>query len=204
MYGESVEVLICAKCRPKTICYDEGYSAHQYTGVVKELIHLFKYRKRQYLGHFLGGSLLDCVRERGDLSGYDAIVPVPLHWRRQWSRGFNQATDLGKALSNGFGIPIMKRNLRRVLNTRPQVRIEPKEREDNIKNAFRVRRPGKVAGKKLVLLDDVITTGATLNECARVLKMAGALKVTIVTLAHASDVQREPAGKVPPGAAVQT
>ncbi len=204
MYGETVEELICAKCRATTVHYDTGYSAYIYADPLKELIHLFKYGKRRYLRFYLGELLVGYLRERGDLSGYDAIVPVPLHWRRHWSRGFNQAADLGKALSKGLGIPIMKKNLRRVRNTRPQVWTDPKEREDNIKNAFEVRCPERMAGKKLILLDDVITTGATLNECARVLKRAGASIVTIVTLAHASDVQQEPAAKSPRGAAVQT
>lgn len=186
MSGESVEALVCAECRSRKTYHDSGYSACAFADPLRELIHLFKYRKKRYLASFLGGLVLEYLRERADMTGYDAIVPVPLHWRRRWTRGFNQALDLARPLSKHFGIPVMKGNLRRVRYTKPQVRLVSKERESNIKNAFRVHNSARVAGKKLLLLDDVITSGATLNECARVLKRAGASWVAIVTLAQAS------------------
>lgn len=188
MFGRSVEALVCAKCRSMSIYYDAGYSACRFADPVKELIHRFKYGKRRYLSFFLGGLLLDYLRERADVTCFDAIVPVPLHWWRYYRRGFNQAADLAKPLSKHFRIPIMKRNLRRVRYTSPQVGLSPQERRANIRNAFRVAHPPKMEGKKLLLVDDVITSGATLNECARVLKKAGATEVTIITLAHPSDV----------------
>lgn len=186
MFGESVEALVCAECRSRRTFHDSGYSACAFADPLRDLIHLFKYRKKRYLSSFLGRLLVDSIRERPEMAGYDAIIPVPLHWRRRWTRGFNQALDLARPLSKRLGIPIIKGNLRRVRYTKPQVRLLSKERESNIKNAFRLRDPAKVAGKRLLLLDDVITSGATLNECARVLKGAGASWVAIVTLAQAS------------------
>ncbi len=188
MFGESVEQLSCERCRSPSTYYDAGYSACIYAGPVRELVHLFKYRGRRYLQTFLGGLIVDFLRGSPYISQHDAIVPVPLHWWRYCTRGFNQAADLAKPISRHFHVPIMKRNLRRIRHTSPQVRLPPKERSINIKNAFKVSRPSKVAGKRLVLLDDIITSGATLNECARVLKEAGASGVTIITLAHPSDV----------------
>ena len=186
MSGESVEALVCAECRSRATYHDLGYSACAFAEPIRYLIHLFKYGKRRYLASFLGRLLVDYIRDRADMAGYDAIIPVPLHWRRHWTRGFNQALDLARPLSRHFCIPVMKGNLRRVRYTTPQVGLLGKERESNIRNAFRARNPAKVAGKRLLLLDDVITSGATLNECARVLKRAGASWVTIVTLAQAS------------------
>lgn len=196
MFGVSVERLLCEDCRSTRVYYDAGYSPYLYRRKeetdrprpLSELIRLFKYGKGRHLRSFLGGLLLNYVREHADMSQYDAIVPVPLHWRRYFSRGFNQATDLARPLSRHFRISILKRSLRRVRHTRPQVSLPPKERKSNIVNAFKVTRPARVAGKKLLLIDDVITTGATLNECARVLKDAGASEVTILTLAHPSDL----------------
>ena len=187
MFGVSVERLLCADCRSTRVYYDAGYSGYIYAQALRELLHLFKYGRKRYLGSVLGKLMLDYVREHADGFVYDAIVPVPLHWRRYFSRGFNQATSLARPLSKQFRIPILKRNLRRVRYTRPQVSLPRKERKSNIVNAFKIRHPAKVAGKKLLLIDDVITTGATLNECARVLKDAGASEVTILTLAHPSD-----------------
>lgn len=186
MSGKSVEALVCAECRSRTTYHDSGYSACAFADPLRELIHLFKYRKKRYLASFLARLLVDYLREHPDISGYDAIIPVPLHWRRRWTRGFNQALDLARPLSKHFGIPVMKGNLRRVRYTKPQVRLVSKERESNIRNAFRTRSPTQLAGKRLILLDDVITSGATLNECSRVLKRAGASWVAIVTLAQAS------------------
>lgn len=204
MYGKSVEALVCSECRSMSVHYDAGYSACIYADPIKELVHLFKYGKRRYLRFFLGGLILDYLCKSADMSQYDAIVPVPLHWRRYCSRGFNQAADLAGPLSRHFRLPIVKRSLRRVRHTRPQVSLPHNERKTNIRNAFKVARPSKVAGKKLLLLDDVITSGATLNECARVLKRAGASKVAIVTLAHASDVASKAGAASPLGATVQT
>lgn len=186
MFGESVESLVCARCRSMRVSYDAGYSACLYEGTLRELVHRFKYTKRRYLGWFLGELIVNYVREHADGFRYEGIIPVPLHWRRYWSRGFNQAADLARPLSRRYRLPVLRRSLRRVRYTRPQVSLGPEERRTNIRGAFRVRRPARVAGKKLLLIDDVITTGATLNECARVLKGAGATEVTIVTVAHPS------------------
>jgi len=203
MSAESVEELVCARCRAMKLHYDAGYSTHAYTETLRELIHLFKYRKRRYLRSFLGGLVLDYVRGHAGTISYDAIVPVPLHWRRHWRRGFNQAAHLAGPLSKNLRIPILKRSIKRVRHTRPQVGLPAEQRRDNIKNAFKVTRPEKVAGKKLFVIDDVITSGATLNECARVLKKAGASEITILTLSHPSDYLSSANGTSLPGGRLQ-
>jgi ComF family protein len=115
---------------------------------------------------------------------FDYLIPVPLHPKRLRERGFNQALLLSRALE---GIPVEKtraRLLKRVRHTHPQVRLDPEERRQNVRGAFKVEDRGMVLGKNLLIVDDVFTTGATVNECARVLKEAGAERVSVYTLAR--------------------
>jgi ComF family protein len=115
----------------------------------------------------------------------DIIMPVPLHAGRLKERGFNQALLLAYQMSEAHRIPLSLDNLYRTRPTRPQVELSGAERIRNVAGAFALRRPGEVADKHLVLIDDVFTTGATMNECSLVLKKAGASQVTAFTLARA-------------------
>ena len=115
---------------------------------------------------------------------FDAIVPVPLHWTRKWSRGFNQSLILARSVSKSTDLPLFS-VLRRVKRTKDQTHLSREERLANVRGAFRVTKD--VDGKKLLLLDDVTTTGATLEECRRVLAEAGAAQVSAAVVAIASD-----------------
>ncbi|HLG94359.1 MAG TPA: ComF family protein, partial [candidate division Zixibacteria bacterium] len=115
---------------------------------------------------------------------WDALVPVPLHWTRKWSRGFNQSAILARAVSKTAGLPVWPA-LRRVKRTRDQTRLSREKRLANVRGAFRVTK--EVEGKNLLLLDDVTTTGATLEECRRVLAEAGAAQVSSAVVAMASE-----------------
>ena len=163
---------LCARCR----------AFGSYDGQLRLIIHALKYDKRRSLARRL--ALL--MRERGAdvLADADCLVPVPLHWRRLRVRGFNQAADLAA----GLGLPVA-RALRRVRPTRPQAELPASRRYHNLRGAFApARRPGRrraVVGKCVVLVDDVFTTGATLDGCARVLKAAGAREVRALTVARA-------------------
>ncbi len=119
-----------------------------------------------------------------DLSGIDAILPVPLHPSRERERGFNQAYILAKLLSRRHGVPVLKGLLRRIRPTPPQAG-KRRERIRNVRGAFRVHHPEQIRGRSILLVDDVYTTGATVNECARVLMKAGARGVWVYTLARA-------------------
>jgi len=117
------------------------------------------------------------------LRGWDAVVPVPLHWRRRWRRGFNQAEVLARAVGRRHGLPVERRCLARVRATPPQQGDAPARRR-NVRGAFVVRRAERIAGRRLLLVDDVFTTGATANACAAVLLDAGATAVGVLTLAR--------------------
>jgi ComF family protein len=111
-------------------------------------------------------------------------VPVPLHWRRQWQRGFNQSELLAGALARGAGLSVAKA-LRRVKPTETQAGLSTSARRRNVTQAFHCHRPGAVRGKRILLVDDVMTTGSTATACAQALKRAGARRVALLTVARA-------------------
>jgi ComF family protein len=124
----------------------------------------------------------------------DAIVPVPLHWRRQWARRFNQSALLGEVIAKTAGVPVAHAALKRVKATPQQVGLSQSERAANVQGAFRVPASGKaeVVGRKLVLVDDVLTSGATADACARALLRAGAAAVDVLVFARVVAPHRTP------------
>jgi ComF family protein len=153
-----------------------------FSGSVKAAIHAFKYQSKTYLA----GTLIDLM-ERGpllfDIGQYDRLVPVPLHRKRLRQRGYNQSLLLAREIGRPSGIPVDGALLKRIRDSVPQVDLMGAKREANVKGVFSVE--GKAKGQRLLLVDDVLTTGATVNECARVLIRAGARRVDILTVARA-------------------
>lgn len=172
----------CRECRESPSRYDHALSVGQFEGPLREAIHQFKYRPCRSLGKPLGDWMVRNVRV---LANIDIIMPVPLHRNRLRQRGFNQALLLADRLSVHWRIPLSFDNLVRVRATQPQVELSVAERKKNVEGAFTLVRPEEAELKSIVLVDDVLTTGATMNECATVLKNAGAAQVTAFTLARA-------------------
>jgi len=171
----------CALCRSGLRGFDAAYSFGAYDGVLRELIHLYKYARVQSLVRPLADLL---VRALPRDEAFDAIAAVPLHWRREWHRGFNQAELLGREISRRTGIPLMKA-LRRARATPSQASLARSERRRNVAAAFRCRRAAwRLHGKRVLLIDDVMTTGSTAAACALALKRAGAARVAILTIAR--------------------
>lgn len=172
----------CALCRSGLRGFDAAYCYGAYEGVLRELIHLLKYGKVKTLADPLG-KLLSSALPRDER--FDALTPVPLHWRRQWQRGFNQSEVLASALSRRTGIPILPA-LRRVRSTAAQAGLSNAGRRRNVAAAFagRASAAGKLAGKRILLIDDVMTTGSTATACALALKRAGAARVALLTVAR--------------------
>jgi ComF family protein len=158
----------------------------EYEGTLREIIHALKYSGR----HSLARQLASLMRARGVdvLADADGVVPVPLHWRRKHHRGFNQARMLARHL----GAPVIDALFRRQ-HTRPQVELAADSRHSNVANAFALRRwhRERIAGMRLVIVDDVSTTGATLEACARVLKAGGASEVYALTAARVVTRRRQ-------------
>lgn len=169
----------CALCAEGTRGFDAAYSFGAYEGNLRELIHLFKYARMRSLDRPLGRKLAAALprEERIDL-----VVPVPMHWLRRWNRGFNQAERLARFVARRWNLPVC-RGLRRVRSTPSQAGLTHVERRENMAGVFRAPR-GKVDGRRILLVDDVFTTGATASACAVALKKAGARSVVLLTLAR--------------------
>ena len=174
----------CALCRSGLRGFDAAYSFGAYEGVLRELIHLYKYGKVRTLARPLSGLLAQALPRD---EAFDAAVPVPLYWRRRLQRGFNQAELLARGLSRRTGIPVVKA-LGRVRPTPTQAGLSNSARRQNVVKAFRAR---SVPGQRILLIDDVMTTGATATSCALALKQAGARRVALLTVAR---VDRRMAG----------
>lgn len=172
----------CRDCRQSPPLFDQALSVGQFEGPLREAIHQFKYRPCRSLGKPLGDWMAKRVKL---LTTMDMVMPVPLHIRRLRQRGFNQALLLANRVSAWHGMPLSYDNLVRVRPTKPQVELRGNDRIKNVEGAFSLRRPGQVKGKRIIVVDDVFTTGATMNECASVLKNAEASQVTAFTLARA-------------------
>ncbi|MGA2197810.1 MAG: ComF family protein [Bryobacteraceae bacterium] len=171
----------CALCRGGLRGFDAAYCYGSYEGALRELIHLYKYGRVQTLAKPLG-DLLAAALPREER--FDAITAVPLHWRRRWQRGFNQSELLARAMAERYGIPVV-RALGRVRATVSQAGLSNTRRRENVAMAFACRRGARaLAGKRILLIDDVLTTGSTAAACARALKRAGAAKVALLAVAR--------------------
>jgi len=174
----------CGACRAAPPSFDHARAIGRYEGPLRQAIHLFKYRGK--LG--LQQPLLQLAIEHFDAHfpgiSCDAIIPVPLHRERFMQREFNQAMVLAKGLAHYLKVPVLERALVRVRSTRPQVELSGSERRENVKQAFAVTDVAALEGKQVLVVDDVLTTGATLGEVARTLKVAGATRVDVFALAR--------------------
>lgn len=174
----------CSNCSDRRFHFDCAVACFMSRGVVREFIHRFKYDREFYLRHPLAAwaaeGLLD---ERIAAQPFDFLVPVPLHSARQREREFNQAEAIAELLAKRTGV-VVYRALKRVRYTTTQTRLDRHERMENLRGAFRVRHPDRVQQRHLLLVDDVFTTGSTADECARVLRAAGAASVRALVVAR--------------------
>lgn len=175
----------CGDCIADPPPFDAARAAVPFQDPIKGLIHRFKYEHRVQLRRPLALLTAELLAPFAAEFAPDLIVPVPLHVRRLRSRGFNQALLIAELLSKKWDIPLSRRGLRRIRWTEPQITLSAAEREKNVKGAFQVRKPPEIAGRRVLLVDDVYTTGSTVAECCRTLKKAGADKVFVVTVARA-------------------
>jgi len=168
-------------CRNGLRGFDSAYCFGSYEGILREWIHLYKYGRVKTMVRPLG-ELLAAALPRGEQ--WDAVVPVPLHWRRRWHRGFNQSELLARAIARRCGIPVIKA-LKRVRYTPTQTGLSNTGRRQNVAAAFGSARRRPVSGSRILLVDDVMTTGSTAAACAAVLRRAGAARITLLTVARA-------------------
>lgn len=172
--------------------YRRARAAVRFDDVARTLVHALKYGDRLDLAPMMGHWM--ATAGRALTANADAIIPVPLHWRRRWMRRFNQSALLSEAISKASGVPVAYDALKRVKATPQQVGLSQSARALNVQGAFRVSPTGKAAieGRRLILVDDVITTGATVDACARALLRAGATEVDVLAFARVVAVARPP------------
>ncbi len=178
----------CGHCHAAPPAFDSARAITRYrsgadgSSTVATLLRRHKYGLDQSLGRALA-EYLDAAPAL-DAEAYDVVIPVPLHRSRLRWRGFNQAALLGAALARRLNCSLDVASLARVRSTPPQTARDRAQRTRNVRDAFAVRRPSRVAGRRVLLVDDVMTTGATADECARVLRAAGARRIDVLTLAR--------------------
>lgn len=172
--------------------YNRARAAVRYDDVARTLVQGFKYSDRLDLAPMMARWIARAGCEL--LAGADALIPVPLHWRRQWSRRFNQSAVLATEISTLSGVTVMHRGLKRVRATSQQVGRSKAERAENVQGAFRVPDESKadIYGRRLILVDDVLTSGATVNSCARALLRAGAANIDVLVFARVVAPTRTP------------
>jgi ComF family protein len=174
----------CGACRAQPPPFDHARAVGRYEGPLRQAIHQLKYRGKLHLTQPLLRLALEHFDAHFPGTVFDAIIPVPLHRERLMQREFNQATVFARGLAPYLHAPVLERLLVRVRSTRPQVELSGSERRQNVKHAFAVTHAAALEDKQVLVVDDVFTTGATLGEIARTLKVAGATQVDVFALAR--------------------
>ncbi len=177
----------CPRCRDRSFAFDRALRCGPYQGLLRDLILRMKQPHGEGLAEVLGLVWAEHFRARLREFRADLVVPVPLHWRRRWTRGYNQAETLAWAMARTLALPCRPRCLCRIRNTPRQISLSsPEARGKNVREAFRARTASDLKGRTVLLIDDVLTTGSTASEAARALKRAGAVRVIVAVLAHGS------------------
>ena len=178
---------LCGECITRPRHYRHARAVGHYRGTLRSALHLLKYRLKGPLAPTLGSIMTERLPFIEAEWNYGLIVPVPLHPRRLRGRGFNQALYLAASLSRHLGVPLDRFNLKRSRRTQSQVGLSETRRASNVKGAFAVSRPQTISNKTILLIDDIYTSGSTVDECSRVLVGAGAEAVDVLTLARVSE-----------------
>ncbi len=177
---------VCQSCRPvSALSRHVAVMRYEEDALIGSIIHTFKYQYAEDIFGVLEQLLVQFLYAHPDIfSGVDSIFPVPLHKKRFAERGFNQATAIAQVVAKEVGIPLVAQVLIRTRDTPHQARLDRAGRLDNVKNAFELKKPSIVEGKHVLLVDDVLTTGSTIQECARAVLEHGAREVSAFTLAR--------------------
>jgi len=182
--GHITRDYICSFCVDRTPAFDRAHSALRFKGPLKDVLHRFKYSNATHLDKDLATVLHACVRTHYSQERFDAITFVPLHPAKERARTYNQALLLANRLAGMMEVPLARGCLTRLRETGTQTHLNMRERAKNVSGAFEARCPEWIEGRSFLLVDDVMTTGATVNEISRVMKTAGASRVCVATVAR--------------------
>jgi ComF family protein len=175
----------CPACGSAGFAFDRAVRLGTYDGPLREVILRMKESRSEGLAEIVAGEWAASAVEKLGSLNIDCVVPVPLHWWRRWQRGYNQSDTLAHALAKALHRPFFPYGLRRLRQTPMQVGLSVTKRRDNVRGAFSARRVLTIAGKTVLLVDDVMTTGSTAHEAARALRRAGAARIVVAVLARA-------------------
>jgi len=175
---------LCGLCHQEGPHFDVARALFPYASPVGPLVRSLKFHGEYYLGDLLLRRELDLGWMPQAVAQVDGIVPVPLHWRRRIERGYNQSLLLARVVARHLGVKLLRRSLKRTRYTSQQARLTRPKRRENVRGAFTVKNEERLKGLRLLLVDDVMTSGATASECAKVLKKAGVRGVNVFTLAR--------------------
>lgn len=198
--GKLSEGYLCAKCREdiihsdiylnqlelyqdKSIFIDEHFYLFSYEEPIREKILQYKFEDKAYLASTIYEFFMNNEKLYGFLKKYDIMIPIPISSSRKRERGYNQSELLARKINRMASIPIEMQVLKKVKHNQPQSSLNRQQRKQNVKNVYKVQNELKIQNKKILLFDDIYTTGSTANECARILKGAGSLTVGILTIA---------------------
>ena len=185
-YSELLADHLCGDCLAGKRYFNRARAMGYYDGILRKAIHLLKYKLKNNLAFSLGNLMADRMQYFLNGVTYHLIIPVPLHTKRLRERGFNQALLLSRLISKKYKIPLDGCTLIRKRQTKPQVGLSEQDRKDNVKGSFLLLKGDKVLDRDILLVDDVYTSGNTVEECSKVLIKAGAHKVDVLTLARVS------------------
>ncbi len=184
IYGDIGLSAVCGQCIKNKHSFDRAFFCCNYDGLTKELIHSFKYENKKYLSFLFDRLMATFIKEHMDINAFDVVVPVPLHRGKLQQRGFDQALLLSENISDTFNIELSRGALMRKKDTKQQTFLDGEQRRQNVKGAFALKDEAVFRKKRVLLVDDVFTTGSTANECADILKKSGAQSVNLLTLAR--------------------
>ncbi|HEY1379211.1 MAG TPA: phosphoribosyltransferase family protein [Gemmataceae bacterium] len=174
----------CTRCRGQSFAFERVIRLGPYEGIRRDTVLRMKHGQHEGLAEAAGELWAEHALGQLKAVGAGAVVPIPLHWRRRWRRGYNQAAALARAVASTLQVPCRERWLRRVRATLLQTAVALSARRDNVRGAFRAPADPRLRGLTVLLVDDVLTTGGTANEAARTLRAAGAARVVVAVLAH--------------------
>jgi ComF family protein len=174
----------CYHCSSERLFFDQARAAMVAEGILLDIIHRFKYKGALWFEPFLAGLLIECAQTALSGKTWDFIVPVPLHPLKKREREFNQSERLANCLSSELHIPVNVNLVKRVKYTQTQTMLNRHQRNENVKNAFMPYAQEGAKGARVILIDDVYTTGATTNDCSRALRTAGANSIYVLAVAR--------------------
>lgn len=184
---ESLSKEVCSDCKENPPGYEKGQAVFIYEGLVKDMIYRFKYGGHREYAKYLGKLMAIQIKEEGIRGDIDLIIPVPIHSGRKKKRGYNQCEELAKVISKELNIPMETSILIRAKETRPQSGLSTIQRKNNMKNAFKLNDNLDICHKNILLIDDIYTTGATINSCSKLLRKKKINKVYFSTLCIGHD-----------------